>query len=47
MASIIKRKSKYSVVYDFYDDNGERHQKWETWGSFGEAKKRKAEIEHK
>ena len=45
MASITKRKSKYSVVYDFYDDQGVRHQKWETWGSYAEAKKRKAEIE--
>ena len=47
MASITKRKSKYSVVYDFYDDEGVRHQKWETWGTYAEAKKRKAEIEHK
>lgn len=47
MASITKRKSKYSVVYDYYDDEGTRHQKWETWGTYAEAKKRKAEIEHK
>lgn len=47
MASITKRKSKYSVVYDYYDDEGVRHQKWETWGTYAEAKKRKAEIEHK
>lgn len=30
MASITKRKSKYSVVYDYYDEEGVRHQKWET-----------------
>ena len=47
MASIIKRKTKYSVVYSYYDDDGKRQQKWETWGSYTEAKKRKAEIELK
>lgn len=47
MASIIKRKSKYSVVYSYYDDDGKRQQVWETWGSYQEAKKRKAEIELK
>ena len=47
MASIIKRKSKYSVVYSYYDENGEKKQKWETWGTMKEAKKRKAEIEYK
>ena len=47
MASITKRKSKYSVVYDYYDEEGVRHQKWETWGTYSEAKRRKAEIEHK
>ena len=46
MASITKRKSKYSVVYDYYDEEGVRHQKWETWGTYAEAKRRKAEIEH-
>ncbi len=46
MASIIKRKSKYSVVYTYYDDDGEKKQKWETCNSHKEALKRKAEIEH-
>jgi integrase len=46
MASIIKRKTKYSVVYNYEDTNGEKRQKWETCSSFAEAKKRKAEIEH-
>ena len=32
MASIVKRKSKYSVVYSYYDEQGEKKQKWETWG---------------
>ena len=46
MASIIKRKTKYSVVYTYTDSNGAKRQKWETCGSHAEAKKRKAEIEH-
>lgn len=46
MASNIKRKSKYSVVYWVEDENGEKHQKWETCDSHAEAKKRKTEIEH-
>lgn len=33
MASIIKRKSKYSVIYSYDDENGEKRQKWETWGT--------------
>ena len=31
MASIVKRKSKYSVVYDYTDENGKRRQRWETF----------------
>lgn len=46
MASIIKRKSKYSVVYSVTDENGEKRQKWETFDSATAAKKRKAEVEH-
>lgn len=47
MASIIKRKKNYSVVYNYTDENGETKQKWETWPTFKEAQKRKAEIENK
>ena len=47
MASIIKRKSKYSVVYYYIDSHGEKRQRWETCHSHKEALKRKAEIEHK
>ena len=47
MATIVKRKSKYSVVYTYYDEQGEKRQKWETWGTYKEAQKRKAEIEFK
>ena len=46
MATIIKRKTKYAVIYTYTDSNGKKNQKWETCGSRAEAKKRKAEIEH-
>lgn len=46
MASIIKRKKNYSVVYNYVDENGENKQKWETWHTHKEALKRKAEIEN-
>lgn len=46
MASIIKRKKAYSVVYNFTDENGEIKQKWETWHTHKEALKRKAEVEN-
>ena len=42
MASIIKRKKNYSVVYNYVDENGETKQKWETWHTHKEALKRKA-----
>jgi len=45
MASIVKRKSKYSVVYTYTDDKGEKRQKWETFATNAEAKRRKAEVE--
>lgn len=46
MASIIKRKKSYSVVYNYTDENGETKQKWETWRTHKEALKRKAEVEN-
>ncbi len=46
MASIVKRKSKFSVVYNCVDENGVKRQKWETFGTHTEAKKRKSEIEY-
>ncbi|MDD4509330.1 MAG: site-specific integrase [Oscillospiraceae bacterium] len=45
MASIVKRKSKYSVVYTCADENGAKKQRWETFSTNAEAKKRKAQIE--
>ena len=46
MASIIKRKSKYSVVYYYFDEEGVKRQKWETCQDYAEAKRRKSEIEN-
>lgn len=46
MASIIKRRKKYSVVYRYVDENGIEKQKWETFATAADAKKRKAEIEN-
>ena len=46
MASIIKRKKAYSVVYSYTDEKSETKQKWETWHTHQEALKRKAEIEN-
>lgn len=46
MATIIKRKKAYSVVYNYLDENGETRQKWETWHTHKDALKRKAEVEN-
>ncbi len=46
MATIIKRKTKYAVVYNHIDENGEKKQKWETWNTYKEALKRKAQVEN-
>ena len=46
MASIIKRKKNYSIVYNYTDENGETRQKWEPRTSYQDALKRKAEVEN-
>ena len=46
MATIIKRKKAYSVVYNYVDENGETKQKWETVHTHKEALRRKAEVEN-
>lgn len=46
MASIIKRKKSYSVVYYYINETGDKKQKWETRHSYKEALKRKAEVEN-
>lgn len=47
MASIIKKKNVYNVIYSYIDQEGKRKQKWETFHSEAEAKRRKTEIEYK
>ena len=46
MASIVKRKKKFSVVYTYIDENGNKRQKWETFDTNAEAKKRKLQVEY-
>ncbi len=45
MASIVKRGNKYTVVYYYTDEQGNKQQKWETMDSVAAARKRKAEVE--
>ena len=45
MASIVKRKNKFAVVYTCEDEKGIKKQRWETFDTNAEAKKRKTEIE--
>lgn len=47
MASVRERNGKFNVIYSYTDANGKRKQKWETYASKAEAKKRKKEIEYK
>lgn len=47
MASIVKRSSKYYVVYQYKDERGEHKQKWESYSTQAEANARKKEIEYK
>ena len=39
MASIVKRKKKYSVVYTYTDENGNKRQKWETFDTEAERRR--------
>lgn len=46
MASIVKRGNKYAVVYGYKDELGKKHQKWESYDTQAEAKKRKIQVEY-
>lgn len=46
MASIYKRNGVYNVVVTYIDKDGKRRQKWESFHSEIEAKRRKTEIEY-
>lgn len=47
MASIVQRGNRFCVVYQYTNENGERKQKWETYKTSSDAKRRKKEIEYK
>lgn len=46
MASIVRRKNRVYVVYLYDDADGNRKQKWESFKSVEEAKRRKVEVEY-
>ena len=45
MASIQKRGKKHVVVYTYIDKEGQKRQKWETFNTKAEARKRKSAVE--
>jgi len=47
MATILNRNNKYVVIYWYSDENGNRKQKWETFGTMEAALKRKSDVENK
>ena len=47
MAAITERNGKFSVIYNYVDEEGNRKQKWETFKTLSEAKRRKLELEYK
>lgn len=46
MASIIKKRNRYYVVYRYEDEDGKERQKWESFETNAEAKKRKTAVEY-
>ena len=44
MASLVERNGRYCVVYSYNDKTGKRRQKWETYKTMQEAKKRKKKL---
>jgi len=47
MATIKRRRNSFSVVYNYIDEKGNKRQKWESYPTFEEAHKRRAEVEFK
>lgn len=47
MAAIIQRGKSYCVVYSYTDDDGKQKQKWATYKTMADAKKRRTEVEYK
>ena len=46
MATIVKRSNRYYVVYLYDDADGKRKQKWESYKTQEEAKRRRTEVEY-
>lgn len=46
MASIRERNGKYVVIYTYYDEEGRKKQKWETFKLKSDANKRKKQVEY-
>ncbi len=44
MASIRERNGKFNVIYSYTNEKGERKQKWETYETKAEAKRRKKKL---
>lgn len=47
MAAIVQRNKRFCVVYVYVDDSGNRKQKWESFKTMSEAKRRQKEVEYK
>lgn len=47
MASIVQRGNRYNVVYLYDAEDGKRKQKWESYKTLAEAKRRKSEVEYR
>ena len=47
MASIVERKNRYYLVYRYNDEHGIRKQKWESFATYADARRRKAEVEYR
>lgn len=47
MASIVQRGNRYHVVYMYDAEDGKRKQKWETYKTLADAKRRKSEVEYR
>ena len=47
MASIVQRGNRYNVVYLYDAEDGKRKQKWESFKTLAEAKRRKSEVEYR
>lgn len=46
MASIVQRGNRYHVVYLYDAEDGKRKQKWESFKTLADAKRRKSEVEY-